>query len=473
MPYDPKITDQRGALRAQGIVAAGNNYGGALANMGQQFQQFQQNRLLANQAVGQIEGALKANPELFDILTKSEENPNGPQPPSQAAQAFLKLQKNGALPMQDAALLSQYVQTYAGTKAEAQKAQLQQAQINEAKARTAQANVGADSDRFSLQQRQGDQASQDSLNARLQEMVKRGQQLQSGVGSGVLRQEAQKALQDFMGSSAGQLAQQGVQLTPAMMQKLAETEMQTGYRYQPKALPPGAQMVTLGTDSYGRVIQGIKQPNGTIDRIPDPSGTSFEVGPNGQITFRQGAAGNLTTQASTDSQRAQYNAERIIKEGAGVMARLRPEDVGVRGNITENVVNRGLAQIDPTLADQTVANNRTALRAWREGTLKSVSNDTRFSTADRVAIEKLLPDDGYFESLPSAQAKMLAVMHIMQGRAGMEAARRGATKSVVELAPDELVKMAKSGTLEKDVAAALISTLHPDWLAEQKKADKK
>lgn len=256
--------------------------------------------------------------------------------------------------------------------------------------------------------------------------------------------------------------------TLAHLAAMAENLAQSQQRLMPKAMAPDAQMIELGTDSYGRKIQGIRQPNGTVDRIPDPSGTSFEVGPNGQIVFRQGAQGNLTTQGSTVSQQNQFNAERIIKEGAGLLTRLRPQDIGVRGKVTEDIVNRGLAQIDPSLADETTAKNRTDLRLWREGTLKSVSGDTRFSNADRAAIEKLLPEDGYFESLPAAQAKILAVAHIMKGRAAMEANRRG-QKSTVDLTPDELAQAAREGRIEKDVAAAMLSAFHPDWVAEQKR----
>ena len=259
MPYAPGIQDRSGEIRAQGIVAAGNNYGSAMATAGQQFQAFQQNKLLATQAVGQIEGALRANPELMGILSgKTASNPNAPQPPSQAAQAFMKLQKNGALPMQEAALLSQYVQAYGGAKQQKQQEDLQKAQL-------AQAQFGLDAEKFKLGQMQAAVSEEAALNARIQERVRLGRQLQSGVGSGVLRPEVQKAVQEFMGSSAGQLAQQGVKLTPAMMQKLAETDRQ----YPTHAPSPKAQMVTMGTDAYGRVIQGIEQPNGTFARIPE------------------------------------------------------------------------------------------------------------------------------------------------------------------------------------------------------------
>src|SRR5690606_35013314 len=116
-----------------------------------------------------------------------------------------------------------------------------------------------------------------------------------------------------------------------------------------------------------------------------------------------------------------------MSEGAELLRTLRAEDLGIQGVVKEDLINKGLAQLRPVLADKTTSENRMKLRAWREGTMRQISADTRFSNADRSAIERLLPQDGAFESLPSAQAKILAVLNIMQERAANEASRRGAT----------------------------------------------
>lgn len=193
-----------------------------------------------------------------------------------------------------------------------------------------------------------------------------------------------------------------------------------------------------------------------------PSGMALTVGPDGSVQLVQGPNG-LTTGTAGRSQEAQFQSERVVREGAQLLQRLRAEDVGAMGVVKENFVNKGLAQINPAMADEVAQANRTSLRAFREGALKQVSGDARFSNADRTAIEKMLPSDGVFESLPSAQAKILAVLHIMQGRAGAEAGRRGET-SIVDQPPEKLVEAAKAGKIDPQVAAALLNALHPEYV---------
>lgn len=132
--YAPGISDISGQLRAQGIYQAArdtNQTGDALS---QQLQGFQQNQLMANQAMGTVKGALAANPELNQFLNP-ETAPNGAPP--EVVKLFQKFQKDGALPLKDAAMLSQFVQSYGSTKQEAQKQAQMQALTQQAQAQTA------------------------------------------------------------------------------------------------------------------------------------------------------------------------------------------------------------------------------------------------------------------------------------------------------------------------------------------------
>lgn len=134
MPWNPGVVDNSGQLRAAGIYQAArdtNDTGNALA---QQLQGFQQNQQMANQAMGTVKGALAANPELNQFLNP-ETAPNGAPP--EVVKLFQKFQKDGALPLKDAAMLSQFVQSYGSTKQEAQKQALLKAQVEQAAANTA------------------------------------------------------------------------------------------------------------------------------------------------------------------------------------------------------------------------------------------------------------------------------------------------------------------------------------------------
>jgi len=197
-----------------------------------------------------------------------------------------------------------------------------------------------------------------------------------------------------------------------------------------------------------------------------PKGMQLEVGPDGGIRFFQGQGG-LTTPNTTKSQERQYQQERLIREGAQLMNLLRPEDLGVQGVIGETM-GGFLGQIDPSMAQAQVAENRTRLRTFREGALRSVSDDSRFSNQDRKAIENMLPDDGWVENLPQARAKLKAVLTIFAQRATQEAKRQGG-KSWTELPPEEIVEAARSGQIDKDAAAAILDALHGEWVRSQAK----
>jgi hypothetical protein len=201
-----------------------------------------------------------------------------------------------------------------------------------------------------------------------------------------------------------------------------------------------------------------------------PKGMSLETGPDGSIRFFQGSAG-LTTPNTTESQKKQFAQERLIREGGQLLNILRPEDLGIQGNIGE-IAGGFLGQLDPKLANEQVAENRTRLRSFREGALRAVSDDPRFSNEDRKAITQMLPEEGIVENLPQAKGKLKAVITIMAQRAKMEAGRRG-DKSWTELPPEEIITGAREGKIDKDAAAAILDVLHPQWVKEQANAKSK
>lgn len=202
-----------------------------------------------------------------------------------------------------------------------------------------------------------------------------------------------------------------------------------------------------------------------IENEITPKGMSLEVGPDGSIRLNQGGGAGLTTTNTTKSQERQYQQERLIREGGQLLNILRPEDLGVQGNIGETA-GGFLGQLDPEMAKAQVAENRTRLRTFRESALRAVSDDARFSNQDRKAIEQMLPSDGWVENLPQAKAKLKAVITIFAERAQNEAKRQG-KQSWTQATPEELVKAARDGKIDKDAAAAILEALHPEWVAEQ------
>lgn len=102
MPYNPQATDIRGQIFAQ----AGQQLGGEL---GAGIRQYAQNKQMAAQAVGNFEGALKANPQMLQFL----ESDNAPDA---VKSAYNSLKTGGAVNFQKAAILSQFADTYGRTQ---------------------------------------------------------------------------------------------------------------------------------------------------------------------------------------------------------------------------------------------------------------------------------------------------------------------------------------------------------------------
>lgn len=214
---------------------------------------------------------------------------------------------------------------------------------------------------------------------------------------------------------------------------------------------------TAGADF---ILAGIKEE-------VTPKGMQLEVGPDGGIRFFQGSSA-LTTSNTTKSQERQYQQERLIREGGQLLGLLRPEDLGVQGNVGE-IAGGFLGQINPQLANAQVAENRTRLRSFRESALRAVSDDSRFSNNDRTAIEGMLPSDGWVENLPQAKGKLKAVLTIFASRATNEAQRQG-QQSWTDLPPEEIVAAARAGKIDKDAAAAILEALHDSWWRAQSAA---
>lgn len=234
--YNPGVQDRSGELLAQGIDRLGEGIQRGL--MG-----YQQNKQMAALAIGKFEGALRANPDLLQFLNPEQPSPNAP---SDAVKAYMKLQKDGTLGVRDAAMLSTFADTYMKAKEEKQMADLRAQQMQQAQ--------------FQLAQVQRQQAEEDAMNNRMQQMAALGRGLNQGTpmqgpsvggpmaitrpgpdgpaalgamsdvmgrggnlnGGGVLRPEVSEQAKAFLQSSAGQLASQGVRLTPAQIVALQQ-----------------------------------------------------------------------------------------------------------------------------------------------------------------------------------------------------------------------------------------------------------
>jgi len=160
------------------------------------------------------------------------------------------------------------------------------------------------------------------------------------------------------------------------------------------AIPSHQSSLTVGMDEAGRPL------------VTQTSGVQPSINPLGKPTTA------LTTKSQENTVKYE-NALTLINQ---LQKGLTPRDVGAAGLVGEMVMDRTLAQFDPSFADKDRIEKRTALGALRESLLRTVSDDPRFSNVDRESISKLLPSTGAFESYPDAMARMGQVKSILTDR---------------------------------------------------------
>jgi hypothetical protein len=437
MPFNPGNQNNSGEIWMQ----AGQNIAATI-------KQYQQNKLVANQAIGTFEGIANSNQDMLQFL----ESDNAPDA---VKSAYASLKKGGAVPMEKAALLSEFASTYVQQKQQAQMRQMQQMKLAEAQ----------------KQEQQGKML--DTLAA-----------FQNGQGTGVYspqtKQQMQAMLQNpiiaqavALRSSTGQTPDQSVlgQLGAANIgasSRVAAAEaraQEAENRLASQQGMPQSPLAKLQADRAKAIKEGRTQDSAEIDK-------QIEM-----MKF-QNVAPEIAGGAKSQMQEANADIAQVVNVGGNLLQNLRPQDVGVAGNVGEWVGDKTLPQLGFNSADPQRIQNRTMLSAYRERALKRVSSDSRFSTADREAIEKMLPSNGVFESLPDAKTRLATVNLVMQQRAGILGNALG-EKPLTDYTPEELRLAVKYGIpdqqgrrnpqnrLDFGVAANLLRALYPERFPTQ------
>ena len=173
------------------------------------------------------------------------------------------------------------------------------------------------------------------------------------------------------------------------------------------------------------IVNALKGPGGITsalqlikaDRKSKHQGFQFEHNPEtGKTEMRTGGSGELGV-----ALRNKYTALRDGHNNTILKARrlknfLTPENVGARGVFRRKIGNELFGQIFPGAVNEDVTEAGAAIGLFRESVLKSVSDDSRFSNADREAIMELLPKTSALESAGSARAKVDAIIQHFEGR---------------------------------------------------------
>lgn len=117
MAYNPGVQSMGGQILGQGIA----DFGQSLA---QGFKEYQQNKMMAGNAIAQFEAAMSQNPELLQQLESG-------QIQGKVSSAYNKLKTKGAVGVDDASLLATFATTAEDAKRKVQQAKIQAQQLAE------------------------------------------------------------------------------------------------------------------------------------------------------------------------------------------------------------------------------------------------------------------------------------------------------------------------------------------------------
>lgn len=247
MPYAPGVQDQSGQNLAQGINQFGNS-------MQQGMHNFQQNQIMTSQSIGKVDAAIKANPELEQVLT-------GPLAPKDAAAAYAKLTGGGNVNMKDAALLSQFTDTFQ--------------QVKQQKLKQQQEEQLAKLQQFTLNRAQSDEAAKTAAEDRLRQLGQFNSGATGPLSNSAYSQQAQMAKNPYLQMAANQLQMTGSAPSGADATRLIDATNADAVRVA-TARNPGLKLDKYRQDENGKTYEiavdsstGRQIGKGTIQAPPE------------------------------------------------------------------------------------------------------------------------------------------------------------------------------------------------------------
>jgi hypothetical protein len=228
------------------------------------------------------------------------------------------------------------------------------------------------------------------------------------------------------------------------------------------AAPTVETFVAPGPDNKPVPFSGRVGPDGRIINVDTgqvvpnaikyerSSGTSLTLDKNGGLVFQQGNVGGLTNSRQTDLARASDDNTRTSNEMVSLIRMIRPDDIGVAGNLNKLLTNYG-AQLFPGLARPDVIARVTQLEASILGSARALAQDDRLSDGDRIAVAKIAGSTGVGESFAGVQAK-LATLAVMTAYRAAYADKVREGQRLPNLDRATLGKLIDQGRIPADVA---------------------
>lgn len=231
---------------------------------------------------------------------------------------------------------------------------------------------------------------------------------------------------------------------PLRQQKLEAdiglAQARTAAELSPKATTTSALGKLLSEREEARRqgnAEAVKLYDAMLEKQTAATGMQVTTNPDGTMTLTQGPLPQkLPSSVTAKAEERMTKNQKVVEELNSLGRTLRPQDIGVKGVIGEAVLDEILPQFGVPSSDAKRMDNRTKLKAAVEGALRQVSDDSRFSNADRAAIKDILPNAGVMESFENAQQTIKTLSRIFAKRALIDAKEIG--KEVPNWALDSL-----------------------------------
>lgn len=180
----------------------------------------------------------------------------------------------------------------------------------------------------------------------------------------------------------------------------------------------------------------------------------------GRMMFRMGKGLKPTVATQTQAQQKLIKYENAMELINYLQQNMKAGHLGVSGLLGETIGDKLLPQFGIDTSNQKRVDVRTSLVALREGLLREMSDDTRFSNADREEIKKALPSSGALESLPDALQRLDTVRRVLTNRGQVYSGAIGKMQPLWSMSPDEIVQAVASGQLTKEAATDALRRFH-------------
>jgi hypothetical protein len=181
---------------------------------------------------------------------------------------------------------------------------------------------------------------------------------------------------------------------------------------------------------------------------------STVVHPDGRVEIIEGDSGGATTATQSDAQQTIKDTRKLMDNIDDLTENLRWQDIGTPGVFGEHVLDRFLPMVGVGKPDPKRTDNRTKLRMFIQGAMRTISTDQRFTEPDRKRIEAVMPSDGWVENEERAKTVLNTIQRVFAKRNIIDMQAMGKKITLGDLNDSEIGGAMEMGLFSEEEALA-------------------